>query len=230
MRHPANDSFREQHLLRIMASLAVTLLLLVAAVRLWPPPSDEAPEARVFSTQGQEVIQMEEIIPTSQALQTPPPPAPLPPVVVPDDVVIEEVELDFTDAFLPITDPGLDRLRKEGDAEGKTPARLARADTGPKPVRIVEPRYTREAERKKVRAEVVVEVLIDERGQVKQTKILERFLLGSKADDPKTPVEALGYGLEEAALSAAERWLFRPARENGQAVASYHTLTFSFGV
>ncbi len=228
MRHLDNDRYRETHTLRVMASLAVALLLLVAAVKLWPAPSGEASAPQLFSTRGQEVIQMEEIVRTSQAHQTPPPPAPLPPVVVPDDVVLDEVELDFTDSFLPVLEPGTDRLLKEGAAEG-TPARLARADTDPKPVRIVEPKYTREANRKRIRAEVVVEVFIDEKGRVQESKILERFLLEGK-DDTRTPVAEIGYGLEEAALSAAERWLFRPARENGKPVGSYYTFTLSFGV
>ena len=73
-------------------------------------------------------------------------------------------------------------------------------------------------------------MLVDEKGRVEATKVLERFLLGSKKDDPKRAVTLLGYGLEEAALSAAGRWLFRPARKNGTAVRSYHALTFRFGV
>ena len=73
-------------------------------------------------------------------------------------------------------------------------------------------------------------MLVDEKGRVEASKVLERFLLGNKKDDPKQPVNLLGYGLEEAALSAAGRWLFRPARKNGTPVRSYHALTFRFGV
>jgi protein TonB len=212
-----------------MAGMAVSLLALVAAVKLWPVPGDAAPTDLVYTTRGPETIQFEEIVQTRQQRQTPPPPAPLPPIIVPDDRVIdEEFELDITDSFLPVDNPGLDQRLTPGDPIGAQPT-SARAEIGPKPVRIVEPEYTRDAKRKKIRAEVVVEVMIDEKGRVQDSKIVERFLLGDD-DDPKQPVDQLGYGLEEAAVSAAERWLFRPARQNGTPVRSQHELTFKFGV
>src|SRR5690625_5390259 len=43
-------------------------------------------------------------------------------------------------------------------------------------------------------------------------------------------VDRVSYGLEEAALTAARQWLFRPARDGGQAVPAHYDLTFSFGV
>ena len=158
-----------------------------------------------------------------------PPPAPLPPIIVPDDEIIEdEIELDFTDSYLPIDDPGLDQRLTPGDPIG-APTSTARVAVGPKPVRITEPEYTRAAKRKKIRAEVVIEVLIDEKGRVEASKIVERFLLGD-GDDPKQPVALIGYGLEDAAMNAAARWLFRPARKNGTPVRSRHEVTFKFGV
>jgi protein TonB len=75
----------------------------------------------------------------------------------------------------------------------------------------------------------MVEVLVDERGRVSEKRIIDRFLYG-KRDDPPEPVEHVGYGIEEAALSAAERWQFRPAKHGGRTVRSYYTLTFRFGV
>ena len=209
--------------------MAVSLLVLVAAVNLWPVPGDYAPTDIVYTTKGPETILIEEIVQTNQRRQAPPPPTPLPPIIVPDDQIIEEeVDLDLTDSFLPIDDPGLEQELTPGDPIGAQPSQ-ARAETAPKPVRIVEPEYTRAAKRKKIRAEVVVEVLIDEKGRVEESKVIERFLLGDD-DDPKRPVTQLGYGLEEAAMSAADRWLFRPARQNGTPVRSQHELTFKFGV
>ena len=212
-----------------MGGMAVSLALMVAAVKLWPIPGNYAPTDIVYRTHGPETIEIEEIVQTSQQRQTPPPPAPLPPIIIPDDQIIdEEFELDITDSFLPIDNPGLDQRLTPGDPIG-APTTTARVATGPKPVRIVEPEYTRAAKRKKIRAEVVVEVEIDEKGRVQASKILERFLLGDD-DDPKKPVEQLGYGLEEAAVSAATRWLFRPARKDGTPVRSQQALTFKFGV
>jgi len=214
--------------LQASACLAASLLVAIAVVKWWPPPDPEDPSAITFSTRGQEVIAIEEIMPTRQAAQKPPPPPPLPPIVVSDDVVLDEIELDLADTFLSVEDPGQEAIGEAGDQPVPS-AQLVSAEVGPKPVRFVEPEYTREARKKKIRAEVVVEVLVDERGRVKEARVLERFLLG-KDDTEKEPVQSLGYGLEEAALAAAGNWMFRPARQNGQAVRSYTTLTFSFGV
>jgi protein TonB len=230
VRHIVNHTFNQQYVFRVLASTVVTLLLLIAIVKLWPQPIPGGDEPSVYAAVDQESIQMEEIVQTRQVQQAPPPPAPLPPVVVPDDIEIEPQEFDFAETSIPTVDPGLDLEFKEGDPEGEeVQSRSTRPDTGPKPVRVVEPKYPREAEKKKIKAEINVEVLVDEKGRVKEKKITERFLV--KDDDgPREATRELGYGLEEAALAAADRWLFRPARQNGKAVASYQTLTFSFGI
>ena len=212
--------------LRIQICIAATLILLIGIVRLWPPPRSGDERTTGYHVSEQEIIDIEEIQPTRQARRAPPPPAPPIPIVVPDDVVLDHVELEFSDAnLLDIDDPGDEIEDEEGEAVPTTGG----VTVGPKAVRFVEPEYTREARRRRVRAEVVVEVLVDDRGRVQDTSIEERFLLNDD-DGSKTPVAEVGYGLEEAAVSAARRWIFRPARENGKPVASYTTLTFTFGV
>ncbi|MCH8962031.1 MAG: energy transducer TonB [Bacteroidetes bacterium] len=225
--HNREQRYRDLHTIRVMAGLTASLLLLVAAVNLWPLPGDDAPADMIYTTRGPETIQMEEIVQTNQRRQAPPPPAPLPPIIVPNDQIIEEEPLDFTDAFLPIEEPGIDKDFSPGLPEDATTT--ARVDTDPKPVRVALPEYTKEAKKKKIRAEIVFEMLIDKKGRVQESKIVERFLLGKDEDDPKQRVDKLGYGIEEALHAAAARWLFRPARKNGVAVSSYHRVTLSIG-
>ncbi len=229
MPHSRPNDLRRNYQIRVLGSLAASLLLLIALVRLWPIMED-ASDDRVYVTQEREVIQMEEVRPTSHsAPQAPPPPAPLPPIEVPDDELIEQ-EIDLSDHALTVDAPGIDLTDLEmPPAEGEPTSGGEVVEVGPKLVRFVEPEYTREARKKKVRAELVVEVLIDERGRVLDAEITERFLLGKDRAD-KTPVPQVGFGLEEAARAAAERSMFRPARRNGQAVRSYSTLSFAFGV
>lgn len=222
------DPLREGYEVRVMAGVVGSLALLIALFRWWPTPSGPDVPHIVFNTAGQEVIEIEEVLQTSQREKKPPPPAPLPPIIVPNDEILDEPIVDITDDFLPVEDPGEDEVAEAGAETGAE--RQVRSQVGPKPVRIVEPEYTREAQKKKVRAEIVVEVLVGDRGRVEQARIVERYLLGKDRDDPKTPVAELGYGLEEAALAAARGWLFRPARENGTPVPSFTTLTFSFGI
>lgn len=217
----------ERYRRRILICLAATLLLLIGIIRLWPAPAPESNRNMAYRVTEQESIEIEDIQPTRQSQQAPPPPSPPIPVVVPDDVVLEEYELDLSDAsLLDVEDPGQDEDLSEGTDAVSTGGG---ATVGPKAVRFVEPEYTREARRRRVRAEVVVEVFIDARGHVQETSIEERFIL-DKDGASKTPVTEVGYGLEEAAVSAARRWVFRPARENGKPIASQTTLTFTFGV
>lgn len=169
---------------------------------------------------------MEEVQTTEQALRVPPPPAPPIPIFLPDEAVPDPVDLDLSDAFFTEDFSGLDALLADGLPEAESDARVG-PTLGPRTLRFVEPEYTNEARRSRIRAELVVEVLVDENGRVRETRIVERFLFDQ---DAKRPVDVLGYGLEEAALSAAERWIFRPAMRDGEPVTSYTTLTFSFGV
>jgi periplasmic protein TonB len=170
---------------------------------------------------------MEDIQQTKQEKRKPSPPVPAPPVIMPDDIVLDEMELEVVDTALTLDDPGTDTEVEEGAAEGESVA--VRADSGPSPVRIAVGDYPKEAERKKIKAEIVVEVLVNERGRVENARVVERFLL-NKNQTTRDPVSEVGYGLEKSALEAAKRYIFSPARENNKRVSSYTTLTFRFGV
>ena len=82
---------------------------------------------------------------------------PQPPVVMPDDVVLDDIELEIADVALEINEVGSDDEDVEGADAGN--AAPARADRSPSPVRIATPEYPREADRRNIRAEVIVEVL-----------------------------------------------------------------------
>ncbi len=212
-----------------MGCLIMSLMLGILTVKFWPPPSGETEVLPVYSTRGQELIKIEEVVQTEQHVRKPPPPSPQIPILVPDDVVLDDLDLDISDNLLDIEDYGTDEDVEVGDRLAENEA-LVSAQVAPKPVRIVEPEYTQSARKKKVRAEVVIEVLVNDRGRVEQAKIIDRYLLGKKKEDPKVRVDQLGFGLEEAALLAAEGWMFRPARHRGKPVNSYFTFTLSFGI
>ena len=202
---------------------------MVGAFRFWPTPSPPDLSHAIFSPKGEEVIHLEEVAPTRQQIRKPPPPTPLPPIPVPDDVILPEelpeIAEDFTLEALP--EDATDEKSQQGlEGQGRT----LQVEEAPRPVRFVEPEYTAAARKRKIRAQIVIEVLVDEKGRVVQARIVERFLLGKKPDEPPTPVDHIGYGLEEAALAAAQRWRFRPARQNGKPVQSLTTLTFRFGI
>jgi len=211
----------------MLGMLVLALLLVIAAFRFWPVPSDEIDDSMVFDVRGQELVQIEEILQTRQQEKKPPPPAPLPPIVVPDDIELDEVVIELSDETLAVEDPGEDAELQEGNTSGEQFS--ARADRGPRAVWIVEPEYTRAADRRGVRAEIIVEILVSRTGRVEEMRVVERFLIDKDQID-REPVDQVGYGLEESALDAASRWRFEPAIERGQRVQSYTTLTFVFGV
>lgn len=218
--------YRDMYVERTMACLAVALLLLATVFRLWPVSSTER-SLPAYIVGEHDVVALEEIQPTTQAASLRPPPPPLPPIAVEDpyELEFEEPDLDFDMTLPEIAGPpstGRDQI-------GDQPPGTRVAAEAARPVRFVEPEYTRDARRRNVRAQIVVEVTVDELGRVADSRILERYLFTEAESSPR-PVAQIGFGLEESALSAADRFLFRPAQYRGEAVRSRYQLRFSFGV
>ncbi len=213
----------DHYFIRLLACIIAVQVLVLLCIKLWPLPLTPQPLEIVYSSP--ETIQMEEIISTRQVRRSPPPPPPLPPVIRPEDVILQEDPLMDFDP-LSIAGPPLDELPP--DPNGALNSGIASSEP-PKPIRIVTPEYPRPAQRRKIRAEIVISVVVDKHGHVQSPQILERYLLNER-EETRMLVDELGYGLEEAAVDAALRSLFRPARNAGVAVDSNHRLSFRFGV
>lgn len=63
-----------------------------------------------------------------------------------------------------------------------------------------------------VQGDVIVEVTIDSRGNVVETKLLQ----------------GIGYGIEQKVLDVLQRWHFRPAMRYGVTIASQHIVHFHY--
>jgi TonB family protein len=63
-----------------------------------------------------------------------------------------------------------------------------------------------------VQGDVVVEVTIDEQGNVIETKL----------------IRGIGYGIEDRVLATLRQWHFRPASKDGATIASQHIVTFHY--
>ncbi len=213
---------------RLLLCLAGTLALLIALVRLWPVAPQNAPLPIVIDTTAHQAIQIAEIAQTTQ--QAPAPPPPLPPVPVPEDepIDLERPVLELSNLTLEMPSaPGDARAAQKGSsdqASGAPPPAVAARQ-----ISIVEPRYTEAARREGIRARVVVEVIVGRDGRVEEARIVERLLLEAR-NQPGRRVAELGYGLEEAALEAARRTRFLPARSGGKPIPSRKTITIHFGI
>jgi TonB family protein len=76
-------------------------------------------------------------------------------------------------------------------------------DQPPRPIKIVKPKYPKDALAKKIHGVVEVEILIDASGLVARARVVK-----------SVP------GLDEAALDTVERWRFYPATKKGRPVAT----------
>ena len=241
-RDPKYD-LRSGYRRRLLACGTGVLLLANMAVMIWPASSGHSPEAEPTRIRAHEVIRISDVIPTRQdaaphdageapqpVISTPPTPV-IPTITIPDASTVEEPEPPPVPLFAIETGPAAG----SGDEAANPPGATGNeADTvvatgilvPPRPLRLVEPEYSREARRKRVKAEIKIEVLVDTSGHVRQTKVLERYLRTSSG---KERVALLGHGLEEAALSAAERWHFHPARKDGRPVEYSYVLSMKLG-
>ena len=229
-----------------LACLAASLLAVNAAFVLWPDVS-VAPDVVPSEAPPSEAIVLEFVDPTRQ----PPPPAnlplgppppvesELPPEEVPDDRVVEEIVRDLeiplpaveratTPAAPPpmpgpITPPAPPGLPAPAPPSNRI---VERPERSPRLVRASLPVYPPAAQREGVRARAAVRVLISEGGQVETATIIERVILDRRGNE--TAVRELPFGLEAAALDAARRHLFRPARDDGDRVRAYAVISLSF--
>jgi len=214
---------RDFYILRILATMIAVQVLIVLCIKLWPPSLMPSPPDVVYS--DSDTIQMEEIISTQQSKRPPPPPAPLPPVIRSEDIILEdEVILNYDPIVvnvMPVSEPpeDIDGFSSPGNSRSEPP----------KPLRIVTPEYPRSAQKQRIRAEIIIHVIVDQQGLVQSPQILERYLI-HQTGNHRILVEEIGYGLEEAAVNAALKSLFRPAKKDGVSVDSHHQLSFRFGM
>jgi len=214
---------RLAYIRRLAWSLIGTLAGAILLVQLWPvlPGGDSAP---LFPEgDGQEVIQIEEVQQTQQEEQRPPPPVPPLPIEVPDDIVLDDVALTFTDAFAVPDEPGEDAVRVDGADEPVATGGTRRARL----LRVSEPAVPRAARERDLTARVELEIVVTPQGEVEEATIMARYLIDASGDEQR--VATLGYGLEEAALDAAQRLLYRPAMREGREVTERTTVTLTIG-
>lgn len=97
-------------------------------------------------------------------------------------------------------------------APGSGPYRVGGEVSRPEKVSGEAPVYTEMARKARIMGVVILEVVVDEQGNVTETKVLK----------------GLPMGLDQAAVEAVETWKFKPATRAGRAVPVYYVLTVNF--
>jgi protein TonB len=165
----------------------------------------------------QDVVSIEDIILTRQEELPPPPPRPSVPVEVSNDVVMEDVALDFAAeidfdamAFVPDVPPAAAQ-EEEPDEIFIVVERMPELIGGLEALQrsIVYPEIARLAG---IEGRVTVQFVIDERGNVNNPVV----------------VRGIGAGCDEAAIEAVKKARFTPGMQRGRPVKVSYTLPVTF--
>jgi TonB family protein len=100
---------------------------------------------------------------------------------------------------------------KAGAAADK-PYELTDDITPPRLLEVANPEYTDVAKKKKIEGTVVLDIVVDKKGNVVEAKVKK----------------GLGYGLDENAVAAVKVWLYKPAEKDGQPVPVHMEVTTDF--
>jgi TonB family protein len=84
----------------------------------------------------------------------------------------------------------------------------------PKLLAKTQPRYTDEARKAGAQGFVILEVVVDDKGRATNIKVLS----------------PLGFGLDESAIKAVEKWKFAPGRKDGKPVKVLATIDVRFNL
>lgn len=101
-----------------------------------------------------------------------------------------------------------------GGVVDDAPLRVGGSVKKPELITQIKPVYTELARKARVAGTVIVEAIIDERGNVTNVRVLK----------------GLPMGLDRSAADAVEKWKFRPATLEGRPVKVYYVLTVNFQV
>ncbi len=215
LRKTEKADLRRRYPLYIEIGLVITLALLIVAFRL----DLSADDSFEIAMQEQELVQIEEVLPTQQIEKPPPPPRPPVPVEVPDDEILEDDDLDL-DATLDIDEPLSDLPPPPPPAEEEE-------EPEPEIFVIVEEmpqligglaeiqkkiRYPEIAKKAGVEGRVIVQFVVDEQGRVV---------------DPVV-VRGIGAGCDEEAVRAVSQARFKPGRQRGKPVKVKMSLPITF--
>jgi protein TonB len=106
----------------------------------------------------------------------------------------------------PGTGPG------DGGGFGGGAFRIGGGVSQPTIIRKVEPEYSEEARKAKWQGTVTLSVIVDETGHARDLKVMQ----------------SLGLGLDQKAMEAVEKWLFKPGMKDGKPVAVFATVQVTF--
>ena len=101
-----------------------------------------------------------------------------------------------------------------GAVPAASPQSRAAFDVPPKVIKSVDPIFSEDAKENRIGGVVVVHVFIDEKGHVTGANVLR----------------GIGHGLDEAAVTAVRKYVFKPATKDGEPVACDIAIDVHFNI
>ncbi len=214
----ANSRKMFRKALMISAGIHLAIIGLYMATQLWHPPDEAAYTGRV--------IRME-TLPPPPPLSTAPPPPVIPinqeiikptigtPVPVPDSKAPEQTIMTQQELSQALSPVGLGQAGKDSlviasdDLPGE--GEFVYYEDEPVAVTSVTPTYPEFAREAQIQGTVVLHVLVGKDGRVKNVKVIKGVT-----------------GLNEAAVDAIKKWVFKPALSNNKPVAVWVEVPMQF--
>ena len=208
-KNPEAD-LRKQYQVYLQSGLIAVLVTLIVLFRA---PLSQG-EMADFTPPEQEIVEVEEIIQTEQVETPPPPPRPPVPVEVPNDEIIEDEIVGF-DFELNMDGPMA--LPPPPAPEEEEPEIFIVVDRMPEPAGGMEAiyrrlRYPEIARKAGIEGRVVLQFIVDERGNVVNP----------------TVIRGIGGGCDEAAIEAIKGVRFTPGMQRGRPVKVQFQLPIVF--
>ena len=210
----ADDDSRGLRTSLIVAAVLHGILLLITFPNLYSQPLiDDTPKRKVIKLSKTPIFKLPELIPTEiprpQARKVP----------IPDPTPDEPEPLRVEDPRVEIDVPDVDGLQfvipdRPPEPEPTGPITIHGGVERPQRVHYVAPQYTEMARKIRLEGPVILQTIIDARGNVQEVKVLK----------------GMNFGLTESAVAAVQQWRFEPATLNGKPVAVYYNLTVNFAL
>jgi periplasmic protein TonB len=208
-KNPEAD-LRKQYQVYLQSGLIAVLVTLIVLFRA---PLSQG-EMADFTPPEQEIVEVEEIIQTEQVETPPPPPRPPVPVEVPNDEIIEDEIVGF-DFELNMDGPMA--LPPPPAPEEEEPEIFIVVERMPEPAGGMQAiyrrlRYPEIARKAGIEGRVVLQFIVDERGNVVNP----------------TVIRGIGGGCDEAAIEAIKGVRFTPGMQRGRPVKVQFQLPIVF--
>ena len=215
----------------VLMCVAIIQIILILAFTFWPVSHSE--QQLQISQQGEQPVTMNMVEITHQGGSSTPP-NPVVPVEVPNDKILADPLTHLqTENLLPGDTLGIGKMPGGGSGagagQGQGNAIASNPDVPPSIVKIVEPAIPTKARQANVRAEVLVNFLVNKNGMPQDVSIAQ-IRVYDKDQKKWKVVPTIGYGIIDATLEAAAQWRFRPAKNKGKKVRAYTQHIFTFGM